>query len=86
MPAYRVCDLETGDIVEGMPGIRFVHQLLDIKQMTNMSDVSIKMLVKWITTVLLRFTHTLPSSWHQFLKVANTRDITEVMRWQCWNC
>lgn len=79
-------DLHTGEVVEGMPGIRFVHQLLDIKQMTNMSDIAIKMVVKWLTTMVLRFTHSLPSSWFQFLKVANTRSIEEVQRWQCWKC
>lgn len=54
--------------------------------MTNMSDLAMKMIVRWLTTCVMTFTHTIPASWYAFMKVADSRDVDEVVFWQCWKC
>lgn len=46
-----------------------------------MTDQAVKMIVKWLTTFVLPFSHTLPGSWYLLNKVANSRSIDEVVRY-----
>ncbi len=81
--SFKVSCTKSNMVHHGMRGINFVHQLMDIKTAFNINDEAMKTLVSWITTKLVPWEHTLPSSWYKFKKLLNPRNIEDTRHHVC---
>lgn len=75
--SFEVCVVGGTSVHKGIKGINFIHQLTDIKSAFNISDEAMKTLVKWITTKVLTWEHTLPTSWYKYLRLLQPRPIED---------
>ncbi len=50
LPSFKVSHEGTEGPIEGISPLRFVHQMMDIKAMTNTSDIGMEMIIKYVTT------------------------------------
>ena len=91
-PSFEVKDLSTQDVVKGITPLKYVHHIMDIKAMTNTSDIAMDMIIKYYGTQVLTWSHNLPTSFYKVQKLLRPRDPTLFQYWQCtcgehaWAC
>ncbi len=80
-PSFSLYEENKETVIEGITPLRFVHQMMDIKAMTNTSDVGMEMFIKYITTQVLTWKHNLPTSFYKCNKLLEPRDTAHFKYW-----
>lgn len=85
-PSFVIKLLDTGVVHEGLSGLTYAQQLVDIKQKLRLNDVQTDAIANWVAKSVVHWKSLLPKSWYMVKKIVNPRSGADMTKHMCCRC